>query len=295
MELEEILRIILADDAQLNAAFDTLDQLKDQLKADQAEVIQRYLLSSLADENGYLRPNALSDARLAAFQQDLLEFYTAQEMDDYFTANIVVFRNRMNQVNQLAGRLGLETLLVEEIFELDAVQAEIDRLTDAFTRAADGGDGNPGARQRISDAFNTYRLTKDQPEFTLRSALIKELTQSSNILPNYANNIASTSLGIIERQLRRLQSEESGIQHALYSGIFDNLIRDFCDEQLGQVRLWSEWDAMENDMPEGFFNKPVSKVCGGVNCRHRLVPWNLDWSNGETDLRSRFVSVAGEA
>lgn len=295
MELEEILRIIAADSRQLNLSFDKLDELKVKYRQDIAEVIERYLHSQIANEQGYIKTGALTDQVLGEFEDDLLNFFSEQELEDYYRANVQVMAGRLRQVDQLTQNLGLGQFLGDDVFEMQTVQQELEFLSESFVRYSEGTPEFKGAKERITDAFNNYRLNRQQDEFTLRTALMDELQKSSNILPNNVNNIATTSLASIDRQLRRVQSSEAGIEHAIYAGIFDDLIRPFCNDQLGIVRPWADWDAMENNMPEGLFDKPVSKYGGGINCRHYLVFWNLDWSNGETDLRSKYTDALRDA
>lgn len=255
-------------------------------------ILERYIVSSLADEDGYLKPNALDEEAIDNLQADLIGRYEPGVLDSAFDEVVGLVDQRLLTIDDIMRSLELEDgILGNAVFEMETVQTEIRSMAEGFVRGAQGSDDFTGSIERITDSMNRYRFDRSKSEFTLRSELMDTLRKDANAGMNHANSVAITSMATIDRELRRVQALEAGVEHGLYSGPFDAKIRPFCDTWLGQVQTWEFWDSLSNNMPAGLFDHPVSKYGGGINCRHRIMPWELDWSDGNTDLRDRFATI----
>lgn len=256
------------------------------------EILERWLVQQLADKDGYIKPGALTEQQIDQFEAELMEMYSPQRLDDAFAEVVGLVDARLLTVDDLMRNLELEDgILGASVFEMETVQEQIDSIARGFLRGAEGEDDYEGSLQRIRESMNRYRFDRNKPEFTLRTELMDTLRKDANVGANHANSVAKTAMAVIDRELRRVQAFDAGMEYGLYSGVHDDLIRPFCDAWLGQVMSYEFWDSLSNDMPEGLFNHPVSIVCGGINCRHRIMPWDLDWSSGERDLRERFTAM----
>lgn len=254
------------------------------------EILERYIVSEITDENGYLKPNALTDEEITRMQQELTATYAPGVLDEAFAEVVGLVDDRLVTIDDLMLTLELEDgILGDAVFEMETVQTEVEKIATGFARGAYGTDEYTGSVERIQNSINRYRFDKSKSEFTLRSELMDTLRTDANVGMNHANSVAQSSMATIDRALRRAQALEAGIEHGLYSGPFDAVIRPFCNDWLGQVQTWAFWDALVNNMPPGLMDTPVSKYGGGINCRHRIVAWLLEWSNGNTDLRERFA------
>lgn len=298
MTADEALFFIGQDEDFLLGLFQQLDQMKFSEREKFARILEGYFVDEVVNDQGYIIPGSFTDQQLNQLQNDLLETYSEDNVADQIMFTRGLVNERLETIDDLMIRLEIESgILGADVFELDIVLDEIDRISDGFVRGAYGDDEEEfkGSVERVRESMERFRLDKDKSEFTLRSEIVDTLQKDANVGVNHANSVAITSMGSIDRKLRRVQSAEAGVDHGLYSGTFDDIIRDFCDKWLGQVEAWDFWDTLTNDMPEGFFDFPVSQYCGGINCRHRIVPWDLSWSDGESDLRSRFTQAMAKA
>lgn len=255
-------------------------------------ILERYIVSSLADEDGYLKPNALDEEAIDNLQADLIGRYEPGVLDSAFDEVVGLVDQRLLTIDDIMRSLELEDgILGNAVFEMETVQQEIRGIAEGFVRGAQGSDDFEGSIDRITNSMNRYRFDRGKSEFTLREELMDTLRKDANAGMNHANSVAQTSMATIDRELRRVQALEAGVEHGLYSGPFDGVIRPFCNDWLGQVMSWEFWDSLSNNMPPGLFDNPVSKYGGGINCRHRIIAWMLEWSDGETDLRERFAAL----
>lgn len=287
------LKFVAQDQLLMLDFFFAIQERTDQERAEIIRIIERYIVATLEDENGYLIPDALSDEEIQALQDDLVAQYSPDILDQALSEIVGLVEIRINTIDDLMRNLEIEDgILGASVFEMDVVQSRIQSISDGLYRGAFGDEatGYEGSVERISQAMNRYRLDRSKPEIFNRLELIDRLQKDAGAGKSHANSVALTAMAVIDRDLKRVQAFEGGIEHGLYAGTYDDLIRPFCDLWLGQVMTYSFWDNYSNDMPEGLFDFPVSIMCGGINCRHRIIPWRLEWSNGDADLRSRFVS-----
>lgn len=288
----QALQFIAEDEKYLLELLFQIDNQKIVHREGIEEVLERWLVSQLTDDEGYLKPGALTPEQIDEFQAQLTGAYAPGVLDAAFSEVVDLVDDRLLTIDNLMRTLELEDgILGNAVFEMETVQNEISSIAEGFVRGANGSDDFTGSIERIENTMNRYRFDRNKSEFTLREELMDTLRKDANAGMNHANSVAITSMATVDRSLRRVQAQESGTEHGLYSGPYDNLIRPFCDDWLGQVMTWQFWDALVNNMPAGLFDTPVSKYCGGINCRHRIVPWDLDWENGETDLRDQFAAA----
>lgn len=286
------LRFISQDQRFLFELLLQMDDQKIRHREGVEEILERWLVQQLTDDEGYLLPGALTEDQVNEFETELMEMYSPDRLDDAFAEVVGLVDARLLTADDLMRNLELEDgILGNAVFEMDTVQEQIDSIAEGFVRGARGEGDYEGSLQRIKDSMNRYRFDRNKPEFTLRTELMETLERDANVGANHSNSVSKTAMAVIDRELRRVQARDAGIEHGLYSGVHDDLIRPFCDEWLGKVESYAFWDALRNDMPEGLFDFPVSINCGGINCRHRIIPWVLDWSDGDRDLRERFAQV----
>lgn len=296
LTLTQVLQFIASDEAQLLGYLFELDQMKVNNRQEITDILERYIVEGLTDENGYLKPGALDVQQINELEQELLEIYSPENLDEMFAQSVDLVDARLLTIDDLMRTLELENaILGADVFEMETVNDEIDRIAQGLVRGAYGEGDYKGSVQRVRESMQSYRLNRNKSEFTLRSELMDTLEKDAGAGINHSNSVAITSMMSVDRKLRRVQADRSGTEYGMYSGPFDDLIRPFCDEWIGQVELWEFWDDLENDMPEGLFDKPASVYCGGINCRHRIVPWELSWSDGEQDLRDRFAMALRSA
>lgn len=283
--ITEIFEIIAAEDQLAQGFFDTLDEYKNQEQQAIIEILERYLVSSLVDENGIIKPGALTDERLDEFEDELIGYFDYDNLNDFLERNLGVFQARLSTIDDLMIDLELtDGILGEDVFELPLVADEIDTVGRAMVEARNGTDDWEGSLERINKAFARYRLDRSEGRDVKLEDLKETLRKDAHVLPNYTNSIATTSLARMDRSLRRTQSLSADLQYGRYVGPLDDLTRPFCREQLeAPVKTWEEWDSMENNMTIELYRSPVSKVGGGINCRHRIVPWDPEWSEGASD------------
>jgi hypothetical protein len=110
-------------------------------------------------------------------------------------------------------------------------------------------------------------------ETVTRRQLIDALEAKAGVAPQYAGTIANTELAAIDREIRLVQTQAAGLSLMRYTGPVDRITREFCLENLGRIESLNYWEMLQN--PTG--PNPASVYCGGFNCRHRLLPWDMAW------------------
>jgi len=85
-------------------------------------------------------------------------------------------------------------------------------------------------------------------------------------MSRYADTWVNTAISGFDRVAGSTIALDGGVEYFEYIGPDDKLTRPFCEEHLGQVKKWEEWDAMVNDQ-----GSKVTVYCGGARCRHQLV------------------------
>lgn len=303
MDAATAIQFIAKDEAFLLELFYQLDQLKLEDRGAIQNIVERYIVQSLAGDDGYLKPGALTNADLDAMQEELFGIYSDDALENHFNEMVGLVDLRLANIDDLMLELELtDGILGDAVFEMETVQNQITNIGEGLIRGRDGEGDYKGSLERIEESMNQYRFNRNKSEFTLREEFMDTLVKDAGAGVNHANSVAVTSMATIDRQLRRVQSTEAGTTHGIYAGPFDNVIRPFCDDWLGQVMTWDFWDSLRNDMPVGLFDYPASIYGGGINCRHRIIAWVLDWEDGETDLRrlyaasfrSRFLQLSPE-
>lgn len=295
MDAATAIQFIAKDENFLLQLFYLLDQMKLEDRAAIQNIVERYIVQSLANEDGYLMPGALDDAKLDQMQEELFDIYSDDKLEDRFNEMVGLVDLRLANIDQLMLELELEGgILGDAVFEMQTVQDQIDNIGRGLLRGRDGEGDYEGSLERIENSMNQYRFNRDKDEFTLREELMETLVKDAGAGVNHANSVATTSMATVDRELRRVQSSEAGAEYGLYAGPFDQVIRPFCDDWLGQVMSWEFWDSLRNDMPEGLFDYPASIYGGGINCRHRIIAWMLEWENGEKDLRRLYAASIKE-
>lgn len=290
MDARTALNYIAQDEKIMIEILQAIDSLKFSQRKLINDIIERYLTSSLSDSNGYIIPSIIKDDLWNTIETELLSIYTPESLDQTFIEIIQQFNRRLITIDDLMNDLGLENaILGNTIFEIDTVVQRASEIAKGLVRGANGEGEYIGSIKRVQDSILRYKLDTTKPEFVLRTELMDTLIKDAGAGVNHANSVAITSTMSVDRDLKRSQAEKGGIQHGLYSGPFDDVIRKFCNTWLGKVQEYSFWDKLSNDMPVGLFDYPVSIYAGGINCRHRIIPWMLSWSNGEMDLRDTFA------
>jgi len=293
--LTDILEIVATDEKLAIGLFDTLDELKARENQKIMDILNRYLTGKLVDEDGYIKPGALTDKRLQEFEDDLTGYFDYDNLDPFLTDCLDTFDTRLKTIDNMMNDLGLtEGILGDSVFELPAVLDEIDKVGTAMVEARNGdGENYDGALKNIKDQFAKYRLDRTKGRKVKLDELKDTLRKDAQVLPNYTNSIATTSLARMDRTLRRTQSLSAGLEYGKYVGPLDDLTRPFCREQLDDpIKKWETWDSMENNMTIPIYKSPVSKVGGGINCRHRIIPWDLSWSAGKSSAEIRKMLIA---
>lgn len=258
------------------------------------DIISRYITGELEDENGFIKPGSLTDEKIDGLQSDLLSIYSDDNLDVLFEQSMDLMDARLQSIDELMLSLEIEEgILGSQVAEFEAIQNQQRKIAEGLIRGAHGDEGvdYTGSIERINEQMNEYRFNRNRDEWAKRQDLMETLEQEAGAGVSHSNSVAITSMATVDRELRRAQADVAGVLHGLYSGPFDQKTRPFCDEYLGQVKTWEFWDDLSNDMPVGLFDKPVSIYCGGINCRHHIIPWRLEWSNNETDLRDRYALV----
>lgn len=290
--MDEQLKFISEDQEVFFKSISNLNEQKNKHKISVQDIIERYIITSLSDDQGYLVPNALSESQVNELESDLISLFSNQNLDNEIDKAIASVNLRLSTMDDLMISLGLDqAVLGDAVFEMETVQRQINEIADSYVVGAYGTEEYDGSIYRIRNAINRYRLDRNKPEFTLRSELMETLEVAGNAGANYANSHAVSITASIDRELKRVQANQAGIETGLYSGPLDNLTRPFCRKWVGQVMEYEFWDNLENNMPEGLFSEPASVYAGGINCRHRIVPWRLEWSDGKRDLRDRFAKI----
>ena len=299
--LTSIFEIIATDEKLAQGLFSQLDDLKDREKGKIMDIIYRYLTAKMVDDDGYIKPGALTDKQLQAFEDDLTGYFDYDNLDPFLNDCLDTFDTRLKTIDTMMSDLGLtDGILGEAVFELPVVVDEIDKVGNAMVEARNGnGEDWDGALQNIRQSFADYRYDRKKGRKTKLLDLQETLRKDAQVLPNYTNSIASTSLARMDRTLRRTQSLSAGLEYGKYVGPLDDITRPFCREQLDDpIKKWETWDSMENNMTIPIYKSPVSKVGGGINCRHRIIPWDLAWSKGKSSaeiramMRAAFKKVA---
>lgn len=290
MDARTALNFIAKDEKMMLEILQAIDSIKFSKRKFIIDIIERYLTSSLSDENGYIIPGFIKDDLWNTIETELLSIYTPESLDETFIDIIQHYNRRLITIDQLMIDLGLDNAILGNIlFDIDAVRIRATEIADGLVRGAFGEGDFVGSVKRVQDSILRYKLDTTKPEFVLRTELMDTLVKDAGAGVNHANSVAITATMSIDRDLKRSQAEKGGVEHGLYSGPFDGVIRPFCDGWLGKVQEYSFWDKLSNDMPVGLFDFPVSIYAGGINCRHRIIPWMLSWSEGEMDLRDRFA------
>lgn len=291
MDIKTSIRIINDDQRFFEMLVGELTGYRKSHQDQVVRIIEEIIVSGLADENGYMKPGALDDDILYSLEMDLLDLYSEEALQDKIDRALTVVEARLITIDDIIRSLEIDeaAILGEEVFEIDYVQDSIEQISRSYLEGALGTDEYEGSIERIENSMYNYRFNRDKEEHVLREDLMNELRVAANFGENHANSIAITEMGGIDRGLKRIQAERGGIDHGLYSGIYDDIIRPFCDRQLGLIKTYEEWDEMANDMPEGQFDKPVSVYGGGYYCRHRIVPYDPAWSDGVMNLRHEFT------
>jgi len=290
MNAQTALEFILKDEELLLDILYNIDMIKSNQRSFLNDVIERYLVSELADEKGYIKPGIIKEDLWNTIETELLSIFTPSALENTFLSIITEFNRRLVTIDQLMIDLELDNAVYgNTLFEIEAIQQRSNDIASGLVRGAYGEGDYTGSIKRVQDSILRYKLDTEKPEFVLRSELMDTLVKDAGAGVNHANSVAITATMTVDRDLRRGQALKGGVNHGLYSGPFDGVIREFCDGYLGKVELYTFWDTLSNDMPPGLFDTPVSIYCGGINCRHRIVPWKLEWSDGKTDLRERFA------
>lgn len=283
------IQFIDADQQILNQLIRALFRQKVRHRQATQDILEQIIIGSLADQQGYLRPNALTDEQIGTLESELINLYSAEAVDNNIAEAIGAVNQRLTSIDDIMIALEVdEAILGSEVFEMQVVQEAVGDMAEQYAVGAYGSDQYEGSVSRIRDSMNRYRLDKSKSEFTLRSELMETLAVDSNAGVNFANSHAVTAMASIDRELKRVQAAQAGIETGLYAGPLDDLTRPFCDEWVGYIMEYEFWDTLSNDMPEGLYDTPVSFYCGGINCRHRIIPYRLSWSDGNRDLRSQF-------
>ena len=81
----------------------------------------------------------------------------------------------------------------------------------------------------------------------------------------------NTSMQGFSRSVNLMKADEVGIELFLYAGPDDSLTRPFCDERVNRVFTREEIEAWDNEQ-----GLPADIYLGGYNCRHELVPVDLE-------------------
>lgn len=297
VSLETALRFIASDERQFLEFLFMRQEIKETDQREISSVLERFIVTDMTDENGFLKPGALSDSEIARLQEELTKFYTVERLDEVFAETVGIIEARMLTIDDILRPLELESgILGSDVFEIEVVQEQVEKISQGLVRGAFGDEATDftGSVERVERAMNDYRFNRDKPEFFKRRELMETLESDAGAGISHSSSVALTSMAQIDRQLRRVQADEAGITHGLYSGPFDGKIRPFCDKWLGQVETWEFWDNLSNDMPPGLFDKPASLMGGGINCRHRIMLWDLAWGDGKKDLRERFAFLFGQ-
>lgn len=256
------------------------------------EIIERYIITALEDENGFLKPGSLTDDIINDLQNDLLGIYSDENIDRLFAESITILDARLLTIDNLMQTLEIENaILGSDVFEFEAIQKQQRKIAEGLVRGAYGEGDYTGSIERINNQMNEYRLNRDRDEWAKRQDLMRTLEVEAGAGISHSNSVAISAMATVDRELRRSQAFQAGIEHGLYQGPKDDKTRPFCDEWLGIVKEWEFWDNLSNDMPPGLMDFPASIYCGGINCRHRIIPWLLEWSDGKTDLSEKYARI----
>jgi len=244
--------------------------------------IETALSSLITNADGMINPNMINTNVLDDFQRSAEQILKNSGLDKQVEDVFKIFNDRISSLNDMTQAAGFTSATVTDFERFE----QINRSVNAFAQRVT--NGAPVIADQVRNATLSFRNDLATGNRVRFETLVDVLTKKAGILPNYAKTIANTELMAIDRKGRFIQSAQSDLNSLRYTGVLDNLTRNFCREHIGVVKQRQEWQAMNNDMTSGAVN--VADYCGGYNCRHRLILWRPEWNSdvdvNEPDQRS---------
>lgn len=131
----QALQFIAEDEKYLLELLFQIDNQKIVHREGIEEVLERWLVSQLTDDEGYLKPGALTPEQIDEFQAQLTGAYAPGVLDAAFSEVVDLVDDRLLTIDNLMRTLELEDgILGNAVFEMETVQNEISSIAEGFVR-----------------------------------------------------------------------------------------------------------------------------------------------------------------
>lgn len=255
---------------------DLYEQYEQAIKRDSRrykQAVTRSLESALSglmiDGDGFVRPTDMNRELLAGVASRMERIYEDAGLQSMVGDLFSTFEERLDTMNDLMLRLELDEGTIRDFRSLPEIDKHIQSVADRVSNAV------PEISSAVQTKIVEFRNDLSVGNSVRFEALTKTLTTRAGVLPEYSRTIANTELGAIDSIGRDMQADRAGINKLRYSGVLDEITRDFCSSWLGKIRTRQFWEKLNNQTNP----QPALIYRGGYNCRHRLMPWVDEWEN----------------
>lgn len=273
----------------LMQAFQEDEKLMDRLERavfGSAESYQRSLNNALddaigsliTDDDGLIRGTVENSNIIEQIERDIDVILEENGLPEAKDEILDSYKQRLDTVDNLIDEAGIEGASGIDFESLPEIQQEINKFTDSLD------DATPEVAQIVRNEMNQFRNTVDGGGAVSFSDFRQTLITKAGIMPRYAGTVGNTQLMSLDRTARIAQADKAGIKKMKYMGVLDGLTRPFCRDMVGEVKSIEDWRNMQNNVDP----QPVSKYCGGWNCRHRLMLWRDEFEREQTQSSEQF-------
>lgn len=233
------------------------------------EALDDSIGSMLTDDDGMIRSTVENTNIIEQLERDIDVILEENGLSETKSEIVDQYKNRLDTVDNMMKEAGIDGATGIDFESLPEIQQEITKFTDSLD------DATPEVAEIVRNKMLQFRNTLSGGGSVSFTELRQTLITKGGIMPRYAGTVGNTQLASLDRTARIVQADKAGIKKMKYMGVVDNLTRPFCRDHVGEVRTIEEWRNMKNNVNP----QPVSKYCGGWNCRHRLMLWRDEFES----------------